>query len=116
MLIDHDKLVFKALCALDEAVAACHDAAIKPTFALRFALAYLFAVSDGKRDSFDDFWRQVQDPQARAYSDDAGQYMRVTHARIALTGISRSVGIELTSEVMARLRKARDLKRGTGQP
>ena len=57
MRFDRDHLVFKALCALDQAIADCDDAPIKPSFALRFALAYLFAVSDGERYPYDLFWR-----------------------------------------------------------
>ena len=112
MLIDRDRLIFKALCALDEAIDDCDVTPIRPTFTLRFALAYLYAVSDGRRDSFDMFWREVQDPQAKAYSDDTGRYIRATHARIALTGIARSVGIELTSEVTTRISKVRRKARG----
>ena len=70
----------------------------------------LFAVSDGRCDSFDMFLREVQDTQAKAYSDDTGQYIRRSHARIAFTGISRSVGIKLTAEVTGQLRAARRRK------
>ena len=62
MHINRYKLIFKAPCALDEAIDDCHLATLRPTFTLRFALAYLLAVSDGKRDSFDMVWREVQDP------------------------------------------------------
>ena len=107
MRFDRDQLTFKALCALDEAINQCDAAPIKPTFALRFALAYLFAVSDGRRDPYDAFWREIRDPKASAFSDSARRYVRTSYARTALARISRGVGVELTADVMQHLRDAR---------
>lgn len=107
MRIDRDHLTFKALCALDEAIDECDSGPIKPTFALRFALAYLFAVSDGRRDPYDAFWREVRDTRGSAYSEASRRYVRTTYVRTALAGISRGVGIELNSDMMQRLRDAR---------
>ena len=64
-----DQLAFKALCALDEAIDACDAGPITLTFALRFALAYLFAVSDGLRDPCNAFGREVCDPKVSAFSE-----------------------------------------------
>ena len=107
MRFDRDHLTFKALCALDEAIDQCDTAPIKPSFALRFALAYLFAVSDGCREPYDAFWRQVRDGTGGAFSKSSRRYVRTTYARTALAGISRGVGIELTVDLMQRLRDAR---------
>lgn len=107
MRFDRDQLAFKALCALDEAIDACDAGPIKPTFALRFALAYLYAVSDGHRDPYDSFWREIRDPKASAFSEPARRYVRTSYAWTALAGISRSVGVELTADIMQRLRDAR---------
>jgi hypothetical protein len=107
MRFDRDQFTFKALCALDEAIDQCDEAPIKPTFALRFALAYLFAVSDGRRDPYDAFWREVRDGAGAAYSESSRRYVRTTNARTALAGISRGVGIELNADIMRRLRDAR---------
>lgn len=107
MRFDRDQLTFKALCALDEAIDQCEAVPIRPTFALRFALAYLFAVSDGRRDPYDAFWREIRDLKPSAFSESAQGYVRTSYARTALAGISRSVGVELTAEMMQRLRDAR---------
>ena len=107
MRFDRDQLVFKALCALDEAADACHAGPVKPTFALRFALAFLYAVSDGRRDPYDDFWREIGDSKETAYSADAGRYIRSSYARTALTAIARGVGVEMSIEIMQRLSAVR---------
>lgn len=112
MRFDRDHLTFKALCALDEAIDLCDAAPIEPTFALRFALAYLFAVSDGRREPYDAFWREVRDGNGAAYSEASRRYVRTTYARTALAGISRGVGIELTVDMMQRLRNARTARPG----
>ena len=106
MRFERDHFTFKALCALDEAIDQCNVAPIKPTFALRFALAYLFAVSDGRRDPYDAFWREVSDGNLAAYSEASRRYVRTSYARTALASISRGVGIELTADMMQRLRDA----------
>ena len=107
MRFDRDQLIFKALCAVDEAVDECNHGPLKPTFALRFALAFLFAVSDGDRTSYDEFWREVGDPRERAYSDHDRSYLRSTYARIAMTGIARGVGVYLGDGTDMQLRNAR---------
>ena len=107
MRFERDHLVFKALCALDEAIDECHALPIRPTFALRFALAFLFAVSDGRRDPYDAFWREIGDGKESAYSADAGRYIRTSYARTAMTAIARGVGVELSVDVMQRLSAAR---------
>ena len=107
MRFDRDQLVFKALCALDEATDACHDAPIKPTFALRFALAFLYTESDGCHESYDAFWREIADGREGAYSADAGRYIRSSYARTELTGIARGVGVEMSIDFMQRLSAAR---------
>lgn len=110
MRIDRDRLVFKALVALDEAVSECSGGPVKPSFALRFALAYLHAAGDGDRRCFDDFWKVIRDPYEWAYSDTRRSYLRPTNARTHLHGIVRSVGLELTVDLERRLGHARKPK------
>ncbi len=107
MRFDRERLIFKALCALDEIVDECRSGPVKATFAMRFALAYLYTVSNGHRASYDTFWREARDPKSSAYSDHDRRYLRSTNARTALTGIARSVGIEMTAQVMRALSDAR---------
>jgi hypothetical protein len=103
MRIESDLLVFKALCALDQAANECEAGPLRRTFALRFALAYLFAVSKGDRQAFDDFWRIIADPIEWGYSESQARYFRGSHARTALKGIALSVGYPQTPEAIQRL-------------
>ena len=96
MRFDRDHLIFKALCALDEAIDQCDTAPIKPGFALRFALAYLFAVSDGRREPYDAFWRQVR-------GGTGGQRRQRMEKR--LVGRISTGGYELIMEEMPRARR-----------
>jgi len=104
-----DQLIFKALVALDEAVDQCGAGPLKPGFALRFALAYLFAVSDGQRDSYDGFWHAIQEPNEREPGS-MGSYIRSSAARRNLNGIARSVGLYLSVELDQALSHARKPK------
>ena len=56
MRFGSDQLRDKALLALEEAVVECRYRRPRRTFALRFALAYLWATSGTDRGPFDDFW------------------------------------------------------------
>ena len=47
MRVARQRLIFLALCALDEIVDQAEDGPGPPTIALRFALAFLWACSDG---------------------------------------------------------------------
>jgi len=88
---DRDLLIFKALCALKEYADASHDAPLKPTFGLRFALAYLYDQSNGDASSFTSFWNEVQGEPVGAWSIDQSQYRRATYARTHLQGIMNAV-------------------------
>jgi hypothetical protein len=49
----------KALIALEEAVAECHYRVPRRSFAIRFALAYLWATSGEDRRPFDTLWHEL---------------------------------------------------------
>ena len=53
----HHQLQAKALLALEEAVQECRYRMPRRTFALRFALAYLYASGRCDRAPFDRMWR-----------------------------------------------------------
>jgi hypothetical protein len=107
MRLSRDQLVFRALVILDDVVDACGAAPVKPSLGARFALMFLYAVSDGDRHAFDDFWRVVDDRQDRAHSETMSRTMRETSARTCLTGIARSVGVDFSVEYQRELRIAR---------
>jgi hypothetical protein len=91
MRFDRDLMIFKGLCALSEYADAAYQTPLKPTFGLRFALAFLYSQSNGEVSAFTDFWNAVQDPQEEAYHPDRGQYQRATNARTALNGIMNAM-------------------------
>lgn len=91
MRFDRDLMIFKALCALSEYADASYEAPLKPTFGLRFALAFLYSQSSGDPRTFTDFWSAVQNAQEDAYHPTAGQYLRSTNARTALNGIMNAI-------------------------
>jgi hypothetical protein len=92
MRFEREVLINKALAALDEAIEQCREEPIKPGAALRFALAFLYACSDGDRRGYDGFWRIVQDPHEKAWSKQMADYQRHTYAVTYRTVIARSVG------------------------
>lgn len=98
-----DPLVFKALCAVDEACEQAQRDIVRPSFALRFALAFLYVRSDGTRWVYDAFWAAVQDGDVRSN----GGYLRGTSATSAMQGIMRSVGVVPTFESLKALEEAR---------
>jgi len=102
MRFSPDHLTFKALVALDEAVES--KAPVPKTFALRFALAYLYAVSSGERWMFDAFWREATEPRATDYHNMLCRHQALT---AALNGICRAAGTERTADLIQRLRLAR---------
>lgn len=91
MRFDRDLMIFKALCALSEYADSSHDGPLKPTFGLRFALAFLYSQSDGDSSGFTAFWDEVQDAHEKAYSPEQAQYRRATYARTYLNGIMNAV-------------------------
>lgn len=99
-----DQLIWKALLAVDEAAQRAANAPIAPSFALRFALAFLYAASGSReRWSYDSFWQEIQRPTPV----DGRHCARKMMATTALHGIMRSVGVIPTLEATDRLRANR---------
>jgi hypothetical protein len=103
MRFSRDHLTFKALLAVDEA--ADSQAPIAKSFGLRFALAYLYAISPGERWMFDEFWRRATENLG---GDFASALARRQSLNAAFNGICRAAGTERTPELMQRLRQARE--------
>jgi hypothetical protein len=60
-----DELRDKALLALEDAVEECRYRRPRPSYAVRFALAYLWAYSGcGDREPYDELWRAMQDEKS----------------------------------------------------
>jgi hypothetical protein len=67
------------------------------SFGLRFALAYLYAISPGERWMFDEFWRRATES---AGGDFASALARRQSPNAALNSICRAAGMERTPELI----------------
>lgn len=108
MRVGRERLIFLGLCALDEIVDQAKDGPVRPTFGLRFTLALLWALSDGKeRASYDGIWRCVTPPQGPGPQ----QTQRARHdfADSHLRGIAKSLGIDFELEMRERINRVRGL-------
>jgi hypothetical protein len=96
MRIPSDRLATKALLALEEAAAAAEHSPLQPSLAVRFALAYLYAIGAGDRGPYDLFWDAVR-KRGEEYND---CILRFSMARAALEAIYRDVGHPRSREMM----------------
>ncbi len=101
------RLTFLSLAILAETADNAGSEPVEPSLAVRLALAYLYSIANTDRRNFDQFWQTLRDPMKAEHSDVIRAYTRPTFCRTHLTGIARSVGIELTVDVWARLRRRR---------
>ena len=102
MRFSREHLTFKALVALDEAAESRET--VPKSFALRFALAYLYAITVGERWLFDEFWRVATGHVGNDYLSRLARQQTLT---ACLNGICRAAGTERTPELIQKLRKAR---------
>jgi hypothetical protein len=89
-----EQLRDKALLALEEAVQECRRSPPRRSFALRFALAYLWVYGSTDREPFDRFWRVIGDRKS-PWSFSA--------ANGALLAIYRTLGVERDEDLSMRL-------------
>lgn len=94
-----DQLIRKALIALDEVAERSWTEPVAPSYALRFALAYLYICGKGERWMHDDFWREMQRPNPV----DGKQCSRRTMVMAAYQGIVRNAGLIPTIETLQAL-------------
>jgi hypothetical protein len=97
-----DSLLYKALQAVEEARVEAQTGTVRSTYALRFALAYLYSRSDGKRWIYEQFWSNIRSASSHTQSG----YIRGTMADTGMLGIMRSVGVVPTLEATQALRDA----------
>ena len=81
-----EQLRDKALLALEEAVQECRYREPRRSFALRFAIAYLWSSARCDREPFDAFWNALKRP--------SGPAVHFSIADIALLRVYRALGIE----------------------
>ena len=97
----------KALLALEDAIQECRYRTPRPSFAVRFALAYLWVYSGGDRAPFDELWQCLRAKQ---------QLWTFTLADSALTGVYRALGIERPDAVSWEMwRRWQEREKGLGE-
>lgn len=102
-MLTPDQLRDKALLALEEAVAECRYGRPQRSFALRFALAYLWATSGADRRVFDALWRalgQERSPWSFGVADGA------------LLAVYVELGLRRDASMCLRLWEQREQQRG----
>lgn len=95
----------KALLALEEVVQECRYRTPRRTFAVRFALAYLWAYSNTSRRPFDDLWNALGAEKSP---------WNFSVADTALLGIYRALSIERDEAIGQRLWLRWTLEEGHG--
>lgn len=94
MRLNPDRILQLALITLTEHVELAGDGPIRPSPALRLALAVAFTFSkDGDEKPFIDFWRQALDNR-KGWSEGVENSHRSTMLMTQLRGVMRAVGIE----------------------
>jgi hypothetical protein len=101
MRIGTDKLIVKALHAIEDACWSAQGGPVAPTYALRFVLAFLFENGDGRRETFDEFWRVVTDAGNHHHSSESiANTVRGNNANREAYRIYRAVGVNRSTEMM----------------
>ena len=80
-----DQLRDKALLALEECVQECRFGPARRSFAVRFALAYLWAYAGGEKKAFETFWRVLGDPKSPWSFSAADGALLAIYAQLGLT-------------------------------
>ncbi|BBE33843.1 hypothetical protein [Sphingosinicella microcystinivorans] len=111
MPFTREQMIYKAVVALDESIGEYTGEKPRPTFALRFCLAYLYSQSDGNRLPYDEFWKALSYEGHGGQDEDATNYVRETRLRGCRNAIMKSVGMGGTPEVFEAV--ARGHRRGS---
>lgn len=90
-----DELRAKALLALEEAVQECRYRKPRRSYAIRFALAYLWSLKPGDRAPYAAFWQAL---------DEDGMF-RFGSADTALSAIYRLLRLQRSDDVPMRIWK-----------
>lgn len=100
-MFQQDELVTRALLVLEAVLCETEKRPVPRTLALRFTLAYLYAVARRDRPCFDSFWREVTDDTP---CENGGEGVRAlgrsANANAALNGLYRAVGMKRTNDMM----------------
>lgn len=100
--IDPKTLQFLSLMTLEEVAAQAHDEPIRPSWGVRLALAYLYALGVGQKWHHDQFWKAVIGPTVGGGTETISTYIRHTHMGTMLDLFYRELGVERTWYLMDR--------------
>ena len=100
-MFQHNELVARALLVLEAALYQTAHRPVPRSLALRFTLAYLYAVARCDRGCFDDLWRELTDDTPCRGGEEGHRALgRSANANASLNGIYRAVGMKRTNEMM----------------
>lgn len=101
MRIGTDKLIIKALTALEEVGWQAQKAPIPPSHLLRFTLAYLYEHSGGDRAPFDTLWRYATDAGTLSQSTETStNIVRSNSVSRELYGVYKAVGVYRSTDMI----------------
>jgi len=95
----------KALLALEDAVQECRYRTPRQSFAVRFALAYLWVYSGADRKPFDELWRSMRQPKT------PWSFSGADHA---LNGIYRALDLERPEAISSHMWQRWTKQEGNG--
>lgn len=102
---DKSRLVFHALCVLDETYDLAREGAVPPSPGLRLALAFLYAVGGGDPWLYTEFWRIAT--KETGAGDGAIGFGRRQHLNSHINAIARTAGMERDVPLMHAISRAR---------
>lgn len=107
MRVARERLIFLALCALDEFADQAKEGPVPPPIGVRLALAFLWAFSNGtNRGSYEGFWRNLTPRKGPDYRPMVSYKERHVFARHQFNGIVQSLGLDF-EEVQRRINRVR---------
>lgn len=102
-------LIYRALVALDHEAESAGPEPSRPGAALRFCLAFLHAVSDGKaRAPYFGFWKSLTEIDGSDWADEHKAYQRQTNLRGHLQAIVRTLGLPPTPGLFIAISRGRE--------
>lgn len=105
--LTRDDLIRKALLVVEE---ACADGRVRQSMGLRFALAYLYAVSGAKdRGAFDRLWRGST--YTHPHSPKMAEICHAQTVTALVNGVYFAVGVHRSVDHMSFQLKADELRR-----
>ncbi len=100
-MFGHDELVTRALLVLESALCETANSPVPRSLALRFTLAYLYAVARRDRHAFDGYWRDVTDDRPCISGNEGVKALgRAQSGNAHLNAIYIAVGVKRTNDMM----------------